>query len=82
LDHLRKIPSLSASSDSLVARLIRLLQNQYALMQEVETSRTITFGAGRRLKENVVEYEKWDADFAQWVRTEGERFGFEMGKQR
>jgi membrane associated rhomboid family serine protease len=82
LDHLRKIPSLSASSDVLVARLIRLLQNQYALMQDVQTSRTITFGAGRRLKENVVEYEKWDADFAQWVRTEGAHFGFEMGKDR
>jgi membrane associated rhomboid family serine protease len=82
LDHLRKIPSLSASSDSLVARLIRLLQNQFALMQEVQTSGTITFGAGRRIKENVVEYEKWDEDFAQWVRTEGAHFGFEMGKDR
>jgi rhomboid protease GluP len=84
LDRLRKIPSLSAASDFLVARLIRLLQNQYALMQEIQNSRTITFGAGRRIKENVVEYEKWDADFAQWVRTEGSRFGirFEMGKHR
>src|SRR5215475_12725136 len=54
LDHLRKIPSLSASSDFLVARLIRLLQNQYALMQEVQTSRTVTFGAGLRIKESVV----------------------------
>jgi rhomboid protease GluP len=84
LDRLRKIPSLSASSDSLVARLIRILQNQYAVMQEVQSSRTITFGAGRRIKENVLEYEKWDTDFAQWVKTEGSRFGigFEMGKDR
>jgi rhomboid protease GluP len=84
LDRLRKIPSLSASSDLLVARLIRVLQNQYAVMQEVQASHTITFGAGRRVKENVLEYEKWDTDFAQWVQTEGSRFGigFEMGKDR
>src|SRR5262249_30893701 len=84
LDHLRKIPSLSASSDFLIARLIRLLQNQYELTQEIQTSRTITFGAGRRVKQNVLDYEKWDTDFAQWVKTEGARFGigFEVGKDR
>jgi hypothetical protein len=84
LDRLRKIPSLSAGSDFLAARLIRLLQNQYELMQEVETSRTVTFGAGRRLQQNVAEYEKWSGDFSQWVQTEGSHFGirFEMGKDR
>ncbi len=44
LDRLRKIPSLSATSDLLAAGLVRLLQNQYELMQEVQNSRTITFG--------------------------------------
>ena len=84
LDRLRKIPSLSAASDFLAARLIRLLQNQYQLMQEVQASRTVTFGAGRRLQQNAAEYEKWSRDFSQWVQTEGSHFGirFEMGKDR
>jgi membrane associated rhomboid family serine protease len=84
LDRLRKIPSFSAKSDLLAGRLIRLLRNQYELMQEVQASRTVTFGAGRRLQQNVQEYEKWSADFSQWVRTEGSQFGigFGMGKDR
>ena len=82
LDRLRKIPSLSATSDLLAAGLVRLLQNQYELMQEVQNSRTITFGSARRLKQNEVEYEKIMGQFSQWAQTEGARFGIQMGKHR
>ena len=82
LDRLRKIPSLSATSDLLTAGLVRLLQNQYELMQEVQNSHTITFGAARRLKQNEVEYEKIMGQFSQWAQTEGTRFGIQMGKHQ
>jgi hypothetical protein len=82
LDRLRKIPSLSTTSDLLAAGLTRLLQNQYELMQEVQNSRTITFGAARRLKQNEVEYEKIMGQFSQWAQTEGTRFGIQMGKHQ
>ena len=71
LDRLRKIPSLIRNLRFLLRGLIRLMQNQYELMQEVQNSRTITFGAARRLKQNEVEYEKIMGQFSQWAQTEG-----------
>ena len=82
IDRLRKAPSLAASADRLTSGLLRVMQDQYALLEEVELSGTITLAHNRRLKENVAAYDKIMAEFSKWVETEGERYGIRMGKDR
>jgi membrane associated rhomboid family serine protease len=82
IDQLRKAPSLAATADQLVSDFLRLLQDQYDLIQEVERTGTITLALSRRLKENADRYEKFMARFSKWVETDGPRYGIQMGKDR
>jgi membrane associated rhomboid family serine protease len=75
IDQLRRIPSLSAASDQLAASLLRVAQDQYELMQDVERSGTVTFAHSRQLKENKQVYDRIMSDISNWVATEGERHG-------
>lgn len=82
IDQLRKIPSLAASADQVASRLLRVMQDQYELLEEVERSGTVTFAHSRRLKENSTAYENVMSDFSKWVERDGQRYGIEMGKDR
>jgi rhomboid protease GluP len=82
IDQLRKIPSLAPKADQLAARLLRLMQDQYQLLEDIERAGTITFAHSRQLKENVEAYEKIMAQFSQWVESEGARYGIQMQKDR
>ena len=82
IDQLRKIPSLTSKADQLAGALLRVLQDQYELLQEVERAGTVTFAHSRRLRENVRSYEKIMSEFSQWVETEGRRYGIQMEKGR
>ena len=82
IDELRKIPSLAARSDELAAELLRVMQEQYDLIEDIERSGTITFAHGQRLKENIARYEKVTADMSRWVASEGGKHGIQSGKDR
>lgn len=82
IDELRKVPSLASKSDELASELLRVMQDQYGLIEEIERSGTITFAHGRRLKDNADRYEKIMAEFSRWVATEGRRYGIQSGKDR
>ena len=73
IDQLRKIPSLAPEADQFASRLLRIMQDQYELLEEVERSGTITLFHSRRLKENVAAYEKVMSEFSNWVKTDGSR---------
>jgi membrane associated rhomboid family serine protease len=83
IDQLRKAPSLSATSDQLTADLLRLMQDQYDLIQEVQRARTTTFGSNLMLKQNIDRYHSIMNRFSKWTETsEAARYGIEMGKGR
>jgi len=74
IDQLRKIPSLAARSDELSSALLRVMQDQYELVQDIERAGTMTFAHSNRLKENVRNYDKVMGDFSKWVDEEGRRY--------
>jgi membrane associated rhomboid family serine protease len=80
IDSLRKSPSLDAASDQLTAELLKVMQDEYALIEEVERAGTVTFATGQRLKENTDRYTAVMAKFSKWVQTDGARYGIQMGK--
>ncbi len=82
IDELRAAPSLSSDSDKLMAALLRVMQEQYALLEDIQRSGTITLGHARRLNENTVAFERVMVQFSKWAETEGKRYGIQMGKQR
>lgn len=77
IDQLRRTPSLAATADQLTSDLLRVMQDQYELIQDVERAGTITFAHSRRLKDNAGQYEKIMSRFSNWVETEGRRYGIQ-----
>jgi len=82
IDQLRRIPSLAARSDELSAELLRVMQDQYDLIRDIERAGTVTFAHDRRLKENVARYEKVKATLLKWAETDGQKYGIQTGKRR
>jgi membrane associated rhomboid family serine protease len=81
IDELRKAPSLAARSDKLVADLIRVLQDQYDLIQNIERSGTVTLTDARRSKENSARYEAIADAFSNWVDSEGQKYGIQRDRE-
>jgi len=78
IDRLRKIPSLASNVDELISALLRVMQDQYGLLQDVERADTVTFAHARRLRENMRAFDEIMAQFSKWVETDGRRFGIQM----
>ena len=45
IDQLRKVPSLAARTDQIVADLLRVMQDQYDLTQDIERSGAVTLAS-------------------------------------
>jgi rhomboid protease GluP len=81
IDQLRRAPSFSKRSDELVADLLRVMQDQYDLIQDIERSRTVTFAQSRRAKENSARYEAITNEFSSWVDAEGKKYGIQRDRE-
>jgi rhomboid protease GluP len=68
--------------DELTAMLLRIMQDQYELIEQVERSGTVTFAHGHQLKENVRAFDKTISALTSWVETNGRRYGIEMRNGR
>jgi len=75
IDQLRKIPSLAARADQLSSALLRVMQDQYELVQDIERAGTMTFAHDNQLKENVRAFDRITGDFSKWVDEEGQHYG-------
>ena len=75
IDALRGAPSFDAKADELTADLLRVMQDQYELIQDIERSGTVTFAHSRRRKENFQRYQKVSEELVTWLQTEGRRHG-------
>jgi len=53
IDEMRKIPSIAPGADRASAALLRLLQDQYDLIQDIQHSGIITFAHSQRVRQNV-----------------------------
>lgn len=82
IDQLQKTPSLASRPDELMAELLRVLQDQYDLIQDVERAGTVTFAHSQRLKANAERYNRVMDSFFKWVETDGEKYGIVMTKGR
>ena len=82
IDQLQKIPSLAVKADALTADLLRVMQDQYELVQEVERTGKVTFAHSRKLKQNVARYDSLMKSIFDWVDTDGPKYGIQMGKRR
>jgi len=82
IDRLRKVPSLAARSDELISDLLRIMQEQYDLIQAIQRSRVLTLAHAQRLKANIVKYEKMMDGFTQWVDSEGKKYGIQRYRRR
>jgi len=80
IDQLRKSPSLAPEADQLTAALLKVMQDQYALIQEVQRAGTVTFASGRLIKQNADQYASVMTRFSNWVQKDGARYGIQMGK--
>jgi membrane associated rhomboid family serine protease len=80
IDELRKSPSLAAKSDQLIAQLLKVMQDQYAVIEDAQRAGTVTFATFQRLKENTGQFMAVMARFSNWVQTDGARYGIQMGK--
>jgi membrane associated rhomboid family serine protease len=81
IDQLRDIPSLDVKVDALSADLLKLMEDQYALLQDVAKSGTMTFPHARRLKEHSRRYSEVMEALSEWAGDEGRRYGIQMGKR-
>jgi len=82
IDQLRKIPSLDPKLDQLTAALLRVMQDQYDLIESVERTGSVGFGQSLQLKENMKNYENVTNDISNWVDANGRRFGITNEKNR
>jgi membrane associated rhomboid family serine protease len=73
IDKLRSAPPFAPRGDQFVTDLLRLMQDQYELVQDIERSGTITLAHSRRLKENSVRYRDIMSAFSNWVNSERRR---------
>ncbi len=81
IDQLRKIPSLSSRSDEIAAALLRVMQDQYQLLQDIERAGTFTLAHSNSLKENIRTYTTVMSDFSKWVQSDGRRY-FQAGRDQ
>jgi hypothetical protein len=82
IDLLRNAPSLSVTTDRLMADLLRLMQDQYGLIQEVQGAGTMTLGTSLHLTQNFNRYQAIMDNFLKWTENEGKQYGIQMGKGR
>src|SRR5207249_825040 len=58
IDRLRNAPSLAARSDELVGELLRVMEEQYDLLGDIQETRVFTLAHAQRLKANTARYRK------------------------
>jgi membrane associated rhomboid family serine protease len=81
IDKLRKAPSLAARADELTADLLKVMQDQYELIQDIERSRTVTFAHSQQLRENNSRYKAVMDSFSKWVDSDGPKYGIRQDGQ-
>jgi rhomboid protease GluP len=78
IDQLRDIPPLAPKPDELMAQVLVVMQDQYALLKDVERAGTVTLMHERRASENAKRYRELNESFSEWVQSEGKNYGIQL----
>jgi len=81
IDELNGVPHVSPQADQLAQEFRKLAQSQYELVKEIERSGSMEFEQSRRARDDATQYENVTRDFAQWVASEGSKYGIQLRKQ-
>jgi hypothetical protein len=81
IDELNGIPHVSPRADELAREFRELAQSQYELVKDIERTGSMDFEHSRRVRDDAARYENVTRDFAQWVESEGSKFGIQLRKQ-
>src|SRR5881396_2481696 len=82
IDRLRNAPSLAARSDELVGELLRVMEEQYDLVGDIQQTGVFTLAHEQRLKANIARYEKMMDSFTRWVDSDGKKYGIHRYRRR
>ncbi|PYR70111.1 MAG: hypothetical protein DMG20_06115, partial [Acidobacteria bacterium] len=82
IERLRNAPSLAARSDELVGELLRVMEEQYDLVGDIQQTRVFTLAHAQRLKANIARYEKMMDSFTKWVDSDGKKYGIHRYRRR
>jgi membrane associated rhomboid family serine protease len=82
IDQLKNVPSLGERPDGLTSQLLALMEDQYELVEDIARAGTVTFAHDRRVESNEARYEEIMKSFFEWVESEGEQYGIQLGKKR
>src|SRR6266699_2289175 len=82
IDRLRNAPSVAARSDELVGELLRVMEEQYDLVGDIQQTRVFTLAHAQRLKANTARYEKMMDSFTKWVDSDGKKYGIHRYRRR
>jgi len=82
IDVLKKAPSVTAKADDMTGQLVKLMQDQYELLKDVDRGGTVTLAEGRQANQNAQRFEQWINDFNSWVDAEGQRYGIQLRERR
>jgi membrane associated rhomboid family serine protease len=78
IDQLQDIPTLASRPDELMAQVLVVMQDQYALLKDVERTGTVTLMHARRASENTKRYRELMDSFFEWVQSEGKGYGIQL----
>jgi rhomboid protease GluP len=78
IDQLRDLPTLAPKPDELMAQVLVVVQDQYALLKDVERTGTVTLMHARRASENTKRYRELMDSFFEWVQSEGKNYGIQL----
>ncbi len=79
IEQLHDAPLFDATQNDLTEGLRRVMEDQNELIQDVQSSQAVTFAHARRLKENVTKFGDLMERLSEWVKSEGEHYGIQMG---
>ncbi len=81
IEQLRNLPSLSSSADELVTELLRVMEEQYAIVQDVRRGAGPRSSQMKRLESNSARYRRAVRALFDWVETDGGRYGLDIRSQ-
>src|SRR5262249_45568348 len=81
IDELNGIPHVSPRADELAREFRELPQSQYELVKDIERTGSMDFEHSRRARDDAARYENVTRNFAQWVESEGSKYGIQLRKQ-
>ena len=78
IDRLMNIPSIAERADEISAEYLETMQDQYAVLQDIQRAGAMTFGHNDRVRQNKQRFEQLSKELNNWVISDGARYGIRL----